>query len=344
MRWMIYGANGYTGRLLAESAVRRGSRPILAGRAVEKIRPLAREIGLDYRVFPLDRADLREIAAVVHVAGPFSATSRPMVDACLAARVHYLDITGEIDVFEAVLSRDAEARAAGVVLMPGVGFDVVPTDCLAAMLRERLPDATHLELAFDARGKASAGTAKTALEGLATGGRARIDGVIRSVPAAWKERDIPFPHGTRHTVTIPWGDVSSAWYSTRIPNICVYMSMPRAQVRWVRRMQTLASILRRRTIRSVLQRFVGWATKGPTAEERDRAFNDVWGEVRNASGRRESATLTTPDGYALTAESALRAVTRVAAGEVKPGAWTPSMAFGPNYVFELPGVTSCRGI
>ena len=173
---MIYGANGYTGRLLADLAVRRGFRPILAGRSVEKIRPLARERGMDHRAFSLDRPELEGVAAVVHMAGPFSATSRPMVDACLAARVHYLDITGEIEVFEAVLSRDAEARAAGIVLLPGVGFDVVPTDCLAAMLHRRLPDATHLELAFDARGKASAGTAKTAVEGLANGGRARIDG------------------------------------------------------------------------------------------------------------------------------------------------------------------------
>src|SRR5947209_12867090 len=148
MAWMIYGANGYTGRLIAEAAKQRGEAPVLAGRTAEKVRPLADSLGLPWRAFELDRADLRGIALVLHCAGPFSATSKPMVDACLLARAHYLDITGEVEVFEAVLARDQEARDRGVVLLPGVGFDVVPSDCLAAMLKEKLPSATSLVLAF----------------------------------------------------------------------------------------------------------------------------------------------------------------------------------------------------
>ena len=158
MRWMVYGAYGYTGTLVAELAVRRGLRPVLAGRDAAKLRPLAERLGLEHRAFGLDEAAraLADVDAVAHCAGPFSSTSGPMVDACLAAKTHYVDITGEIDVFEAVSRRDEDAKRAGVVLLPGAGFDVVPTDCLAALLHDALPTATHLDLAFLVQGGASA--------------------------------------------------------------------------------------------------------------------------------------------------------------------------------------------
>jgi short subunit dehydrogenase-like uncharacterized protein len=98
---------------------------------------------------------------VLCAAGPFSATSRPVADACLRNRVHYLDITGEIDVFEALAARDAEAKARGIMLLPGVGFDVAPSDCLAAHLKRRLPDANDLRPYLSLRANTSRGTAKT---------------------------------------------------------------------------------------------------------------------------------------------------------------------------------------
>lgn len=151
--FIIYGANGYTGALIAREAVRRGMRPILAGRRADSIAGLAGELGLQHRAFSLDtRAKLddaiRGNALVLHCAGPFKHTSRPMADACLRVGTHYLDITGEEQVFEMLAARDAEAKAARVVLFPGVGFDVVPSDCLAAHLKRRLPSATRLALGF----------------------------------------------------------------------------------------------------------------------------------------------------------------------------------------------------
>jgi len=113
--WMIYGANGYTGELTAREAVRRGQRPILAGRNAAAIEALARELGCESRVFDLDAPHLDGIQAVLHCAGPFSHTSKPMVNACLAAGAHYLDITGEIAVFESVFRRDADAKQRGIV-------------------------------------------------------------------------------------------------------------------------------------------------------------------------------------------------------------------------------------
>lgn len=169
--FLIYGANGFTGSLIAREAVRRRMNPLLAGRSPEKLAQLAGELNLEHRVFSLDsRAAIAEGIRGVHTllncAGPFSQTAQPLADACLRAGTHYLDITGEANVFETLAGRDAEAKSAGIVLMPGVGFDVVPSDCLAVHLKRRLPTATRLTLAFQSSSRMSRGTALTVLEGL----------------------------------------------------------------------------------------------------------------------------------------------------------------------------------
>ena len=172
--WMIYGANGYTGELIAREAVRRGLKPVLAGRTAAKVEPLAASLDLQARVFDLLDAvatarSVEGMGLVLHCAGPFSATAAPMMAACLATHAHYLDITGEIGVFEHARTLDAAARAAGIVICPGVGFDVIPTDCVAAALKAALPDATHLVLGFDSRSGFSPGTAKTSVEARCVG-------------------------------------------------------------------------------------------------------------------------------------------------------------------------------
>ena len=113
MKWMVYGANGYTGRLVAAEAVQRGLKPILAGRNAEEISALGNSLGLETRIFDLEAdvaSQLDDLRLVLHCAGPFSRTSMPMLDACLARGVHYLDITGEIDVFENAWRQDERAR------------------------------------------------------------------------------------------------------------------------------------------------------------------------------------------------------------------------------------------
>jgi short subunit dehydrogenase-like uncharacterized protein len=234
--WLLYGANGYTGTLVARLALRRGERPVLAGRSAGKVAELAAELGLDHRVFGLDDAGaiargLDGITAVAHCAGPFSATAAPMARACLAAGVHYLDITGEIDVFEDLHGLDGAAKAAGVVLLPGAGFDVVPTDCVAALLSGALPDASRLDLAFMVGGGPSRGTARTALEGMRHGGKARIGGAIATVPLGWRTIRAEFPSGPLTVASVPWGDVSTAYHSTGIPDITTYTVVPSGAVR-----------------------------------------------------------------------------------------------------------------
>ncbi len=144
MSFLIYGANGYTGELIAREAAARGMKPILAGRSQNKIEPLAKELGLVFRTFSLEDKKsldytLKEVDFVIHCAGPFSLTSAQMVNGCLRTGTHYLDITGEIQVFEEMAARIAKAKDAGIMIMPGVGFDVVPTDSLACHLKNRMP-------------------------------------------------------------------------------------------------------------------------------------------------------------------------------------------------------------
>jgi short subunit dehydrogenase-like uncharacterized protein len=328
MSWMIYGANGYTGELAAREAVRKGLSPILAGRNAEAVGRLAQELGLQSRAFSLGdaqgtAAELYGVKAVLHCAGPFLHTSAPMVAACLATGTHYLDITGEIPVFETVLAQGEPARRAGVALLPGAGFDVVPSDCLAARLARALPGATELALAFySEKGGISRGTMKTKIESLPHAGAIRKDRKIVPVPVAWDSREIDFGGraGRRWAMTIPWGDVSTAYHSTGIPDI-----LPLAGWGPIKRLA------------------LSWADRkvtGPSEEVRETARVYLWGEAKDAAGRKVTSTLETPEGYRFTALSAVESVIRVLAGRVQPGAWTPSKAFGADFVTELPGVVA----
>ena len=191
--WILYGATGYTGQLIARRAVAAGSSIILGGRNEATLRPLAAELGCEYRVARLEDPDLSRrlagAAAVCHVAGPFSYTARPMIDACLRAGCHYLDLATEIDVFEAARARDVEARAAGITLVPGAGFDVTVPDCLALLLKQALPAASHLFLAFDFGAvRHSPGAIIMGLEALGIGSLVRRADVLVRIPTGSRSR------------------------------------------------------------------------------------------------------------------------------------------------------------
>ena len=342
---MIYGANGYTGRLTANEAVRRGMRPVLAGRNAPAIESLAQELGMDCAVISLDdgaalRQALAPMSVVLHCAGPFSATAEPMVEACLDTGTHYLDITGEISVFEALHALDARARQADVVLCPGAGFDVVPTDCLAARLVEALPAATRLVLAFEAGGGPSPGTAKTSIEGLGRGGCVRKNGRLKRVPLAWKTREIPFASGTRHAMTIPWGDVFTAWVSTGIGDIEVYLSVSPATSRRLQRIRWLRPFLALDPVQRWMKRRIERTVRGPDADTRQTSQTQLWGEAASADGRLVSGQMTTPNGYELTVTASLALVDRLLSGQGPEGGYyTPSLLMGADYAATLPDVT-----
>ena len=346
MSFLLYGANGYTGQLIAERAHRVGARPILAGRRADAIASIADRYGFEHRAFSLDAPSaiahsLEGVAAVLLAAGPFSATSAPVLEACIMSGVHYLDITGEIEVFERCFAQHARAATAGIVVLPGVGFDVVPSDCLAASLAEALPGAQSLELAFRSSGghgaQISRGTAKTMLEGFGHGGAVRENGRIRRVPIGWRTRRVPFRDGERVAVSIPWGDVATAYHSTGIPNIVVYTTVSRWQMRALMVARLLAPVLRLRAVRELIARRIEQTVHGPDDHARRTVHAQLWGRVTDADGRSVEGTLVTPEGYRLTAETAVEAALRVVGGVVNPGFCTPSLAFGSKFITEFDG-------
>lgn len=344
MNWMIYGANGYTGKLAAEEAKLRGLAPILAGRRADSIRPLAESLGLAWRAFALDDADaLRQgldgVGLVLHCAGPFSATCAPMLEACLAQRAYYLDITGEISVFAHCHAQHARAAERGIVVLPGAGFDVVPSDCLAALLKRQMPAAVSLVLAFEGGGGFSPGTAKTSVEGLAFGGRVRKHGELKKVPLAWKWRYFTREGERRSTMTIPWGDVYTAFVSTGIPDVEVYMAVPPGTIRRTRRLRWLGPLLGARPVQNFLKAQVEKKVRGPSETTRASTHSYLWGEVRDAAGHLLARQLRTPNGYRLTVDASLGIVRRLLKGTPPaPGYYTPSQLMGADYVLSLPGV------
>jgi short subunit dehydrogenase-like uncharacterized protein len=342
MTWLLYGANGFTGRLIAEEAIARGLRPVLAGRDRDAVRTLAERLDLPYRIFALGddvEREIRGFDAVLLAAGPFSATSDRMVQACLATGVSYLDINGAIDVFERIFARGDEAEQRGCVLLPGVGFDVVPTDCVAATLAAALPDADHLELGWGGDLAPSQGTSKATLEILPRGGAIREDGAIRRIPSGSKTLTFPLASRSVLGVTVPWGDVSTAYRSTKIPNIVVYAAMPRLTIYSLKLLRPFFALLKLGFVRRALGRVVEWTVRGPDAKALANGRTHVWGRVTNAAGESRTATMSGPDGYRLSAVAAVEAMIRVLRGDVRPGAHTPATAFGASFVEQLPGCT-----
>jgi short subunit dehydrogenase-like uncharacterized protein len=343
---LIYGSYGFTGDVITRLAVARGLRPILAGRNAGRLAAQAAELGLEHRVFSLDDSHAIDTALagaglLLNCAGPYVYTARQMVEACLRAGVHYLDLCGEVPVLQDILARDAEARARGVMLMPAAGFDVVATDCLAVYLKQRLPSATHLTLAFSPEGPGgySRGTALSGLTLLPQGGRVRRDGRLESVAEISKTRLIDFGAGPVKASRFTWGDLVTAYHSTGIPNIEDFVVVP-PQARLI---APLAGVLRRLLQYSLVQRLARLVIMaqppGPSPARRARTRTHVWGEVGDAQGRTVAARLHGPQaGHDWTSQAALSVVGRVLAGEAPPGFQTPALAYGPDLVLEE-GVT-----
>ena len=340
--FLLYGCTGFVGRAIARTAVQNGFRPIVAGRDHDRVEVQATELGVEHRVFGLedrtamDKA-LEEVTVVLHCAGPYIHTSRQMVDGCLRTGTHYLDLTGEIPVYEALAARDSESKSRGVMLLPGVGFDVVPTDCLALHLKQRLPSATHLALAFSSDGPAGLppGTSKTAIEMIPFGDRVRRDGRLETPPRGAKTRMIDFGRGPVEAKALTWGDVFMAYHSTGIPNIEDYAVLPAG----VRRQISLAGYLRPlfnlASAREFLKRRV---KEGPTPDERARTRTSVWGEVEDSQGRRAVSRLHGPEaGIDWTTGTALEAVRKVLGGDAPPGFQTPALAYGADFVLAPGG-------
>lgn len=342
--WMIYGAYGYSGRLMAELAKEKALAPILAGRDAAKTKVVADELGLEWRAFDLSdqqhiAEQLSDIDAVIHCAGPFSATSAPMIDACIAAKTHYLDISGEVSVFEHAHSGaiSEAARAAGIVVCPGVGFDVIPTDSLARALADELPDANELHLGFAGDMALSPGTAKSMVEGLAIGTVGRRNGKLVKIPL--QVSHIDYGDGPRQSMSVSWGDVSTAYYTTGIPNITVSWPATNADIFQAKFARCLRPLVRLNAVQNFLKKQIDKKVTGPSEERRGRKLVSVWGEARNRAGKVVTARLKTANGYTVTQQAPVAIIEHFANAEVPTASQTPALLMGKGFISQLPDST-----
>lgn len=342
--FLIYGSYGYTGNLIVEQAVKQRMKPLLAGRDENLLRAQAEKFGLEYRAFSigdksaLDSA-LLEVDAVLHCAGPFVLTFRQMAEACLRTKRHYVDISGEIEGFEALALMDEEAKRAGVMLLPGGGFDVVPSDCLIAYVASKVENATHLELYIKSIGSGvSRGTARSGIENMQRQGRIRRDGKIISVPNVWDAKMIDFGRGASRVVSVGWGDVSTAYYSTGIPNITTYMGFPISMVNGMKTMRYLGALLYSRAARDFLKWLIGKTLpSGPSREQNEKGFSLLIAEATNGK-QTVRAKLKTPEAYYLTSLTSVEIMKRILNDDYKVGFQTPSKAYGADFVLGFAGV------
>ena len=351
-QFLLYGANGYTGQLIAKLSSTYNLQPILAGRTEANIKPLADALQLPYRIVDLDNAAqlqsaLSEVKLVLHAAGPYVYTAKQMIDACLLTGVHYIDINGDISVFEMLKKYDAAAKEKNIMVMPGVGFDVVPTDCIALQLKNKMPDATHLKLAFASIGGGlSHGTATTMAGKIGEGGAVRKTGKIVSKPLGQKGMWVNFGAGfgggekKLFVMTIPWGDISTAYTTTGIPNIEVYTGISQKVYRMLKLQWTFNWMLRTDFIRNIIKKKIKERPAGPSDEQRAKSSSLIWGGVSNASGKTLQACISCFDGYTLTAHSSLLITKKILEGNFKTGYQTPAGCYGENLIMEVPNTKS----
>jgi short subunit dehydrogenase-like uncharacterized protein len=343
-KFLIYGSYGYTGQLIVEHATKEGMRPILAGRDEKKLREQAERYDLEYRAFSLEETDkldaaLLEVDAVLHCAGPFVLTYQQMAEACIRTKRHNVDISGEIEGFEALAKMSDDAKNTGIMLMPGGGFDVVPSDCLATYLKQKLPTATHLRLFIRGiGGGVSRGTARSGVENMHRQGRIRRFGEITQVPPAWQVLEQDFGRGPVKVVSIGWGDVSTAYYSTQVPNIETYFAFPKIAIGFLKLSRYISPLVYSRPLRNLLKWLIGYVIpSGPSPDKNENGFTLIIGEMHDGN-QTVRAKLRTPEGYRCTVLTTVEIMQRILNGDLKTGFQTPSLAYGADFILQFDGV------
>jgi len=340
---VVYGSYGYTGKLIINECLSKNLQVILAGRNENQLKLQSEQSGYPYKVVASDDLNglkklLEPAAIVIHCGGPFKHTAKTMSDACLATKTHYTDITGEYQVFESLSELDQQGKEKGITIMPGVGFDVVPSDCLALHLKNRLSSATHLQLAFTmSKGGLSRGTKKSMTEGLGYGSYVRKNGMLTYIPMGSRSMEIDFGSFKTLTLCIPWGDIATAWRSTGIPNIEVYTGATSQMINNAKRSNYFMWLLRMNWIKKILLNKIDKQPAGPTEEKLKGGKSYLWGKVWDESGKECTSRLETISGYLLTAKTAVLIAQKIMKGDFKTGYQTPAMAYGSDLILEVEG-------
>ncbi|VVO11348.1 hypothetical protein PS858_01419 [Pseudomonas fluorescens] len=317
---LIYGATGYTGRMAAERAKMLGLNFEIAGRNAERLQSLATLLDVPYRVFTADdRAErfMGGIDTLLNFAGPFAQTAEALMRACINAGVNYLDITAEINVYRLAESLGAQAAKSGVMLMPGVGWDVVPTDCLAVHVARRVLQPHSLNIALQVPGSMSRGSAMSVAEIIGAGLLARVDGQLVSTPDA-QPRHFDFGDGPVLCLPLSFGDLVTGWHSTGIPNIAMFVHLSGD---------------------AFPEGDLSQLPDGPSVQQRDAHRARAVAEVSGADGTVARSMIETVNGYSYTPLAAVEAARRVLGGERRPGFETPARLFGGGFAETIAGTT-----
>lgn len=342
---LIYGAYGFSGAGIAQLASQYGITPVLSGRNEAKLKPLADELGYDYIVLSLENnhanlvAVLEHFEVVLHIAGPYTYTAKPMLDAAVAAGTHYLDLTGENHVIQAALDRDEEFKRANIMVMPAVGYDVVPTDCLNLYVANQIDNPSNLTVILngnynDVEGAGmSRGTAKSGLEIISRPLLMRIDGAMIPVQAP-KVINRSVDGQAQTLIQIPWADMVTSYVTTGVPTIEVFQVQEGEFPSWIPRLAQ--SDFGRRLLAWMIDTFF---PEGPPASAQQERQTRIEATASNNAGESASAALITPEGYQLTFHSTLLVAKRVIDGYWEPGFQTPARVYGADLVLEVPGVT-----
>ena len=314
---LIYGATGYTGKLVAMQARETHLSFEVAGRNGPQVTALAEQLDVPCRIFALDDpetiiASLAGVTAVLNCAGPFASTARPLMEACIACGVHYLDITAEYKVYALAEAWSERAAAAGVMLLPGVGWDVVPSDCLAMYLAAKVDQPQSLRIALQVANSMSRGSTTSVGEILGVGLLVRAEGTIVAKPDAAPAR-FDFGAGLLDSVPLSLGDLVTAWKSTGIPNIAMFVNIKE----------------------NVMPEGVAAMPQGPSLEERAANRACAVAEVTGIDGAVVRARIDTINGYSYTPLAAVEALRLLAAGQFKPGFQTPATVFGAGFAVSI---------
>lgn len=276
---------------------------------------LAERLGVPGRTFALhDQMAVLEMLqgtrVLLNVAGPFSLTAESLIDAAIAEGIHYLDTTAEFATYALAEERSAAAAAAGVMLVPGVGWDVVPSDAIAVHTAGRVPHPTKLRVALKVTGGFSPGSVSSAA------GIGDLLGLVRA--GGHLARTNPSPatfdlgEGPEVFNPVPMGDLITAWHSLELDDIEVFMhatgTMPAPGDE---------------------------IPEGPTEAERLGGRYWALAEVTDEDGTVVRSVIETPTGYTYTQLSAVDAAHRVLDGQHTPGFQTPSTAFGPGFATSI---------
>ena len=343
-RLLLYGATGYTARLILDSLLAAGLRPILAARDVAKLKELAKRHDLDWRASSVDDPDaldlaLADVDVVLNVAGPFSQTADPLVLACLRAGAHYLDISGEATSIDLVSRHHRTAVERGVMLMPAVGFDVVPSDCLCKHVTELASDVHALRIAISGLELISPGSAKTLSAELGRPTRVRRNGELAMVPPAELNWTFDFGAGPRLCTAVTWGDLATAHYTTGAPNVETYFEMTPSVAAVAQMNRAFGWLYRMPFVQLGIERQSRLWQSTPTAEQRASRRAAIVVEAEQTDGTVVRARMQTPEAYTMTAATATAIAARVLSGDVEPGFQTAGRLFGANFIMKFDGVT-----